>query len=103
MFSRVSCYFFVRPKRTLLELCVFLGRTVHAPQVRRVVRASKVKVAHSIQIRHRDEVEAPITNWLEEAYALAGARAATAATKRTTTKRPAKTPKAGIAKKATRR
>ena len=35
MFSRVSCYFFVRPKRTLLELCVFLGRTVHAPQVRR--------------------------------------------------------------------
>ena len=103
MFSRVSCYFFVRPKRTLLELCVFLGRTVHAPQVRRVVRASKVKVAHSIQIRHRDEVEAPITDWLEEAYALAGARAAKAATKRTTTQRPAKTPKAGVAKKAKRR
>ena len=103
MFSRVSCYFFVRPQRTLLELCVFLGRTVHAPQVRRVVRVSKVKVAHSIQIRHRDEVEAPITDWLEEAYALAGARAAQAATKRTITKRPAKTPKAGVAKRATRR
>jgi Domain of unknown function (DUF5655) len=26
MFSRRSCYFFVRPKRNFLELCVFLGR-----------------------------------------------------------------------------
>ncbi len=103
MFSRASCYFFVRPKRTLLELCVFLGRTVHAPQVRKVVRASKVKVAHSIQIRHRDEIEAPITDWLAEAYALAGARAAKAARKRTTTTRPARTRKAGVTKKATRR
>jgi len=25
-------------------------------------------VAHVIQIRHRDEVEAPITDWLQEAY-----------------------------------
>ena len=26
MFSRRSCYFFVRPKKSFLELCVFLGR-----------------------------------------------------------------------------
>src|SRR6185436_8912938 len=26
MFSRQSCYFFVRPKTKFLELCVFLGR-----------------------------------------------------------------------------
>jgi len=26
MFSRKSCYFFVRPKRTFYEVCVFLGR-----------------------------------------------------------------------------
>ena len=26
MFSRKSCYFFVRPKRSFLEVCVFLGR-----------------------------------------------------------------------------
>ena len=26
MFSRTSCYFFVRPKRQFLELAVFLGR-----------------------------------------------------------------------------
>ena len=70
MFSRKSCYFFVRPKRNFLEICVFLGRTLKAPQVRRIDRASKYKIVHVIQIRHRDEVEAPITDWLREAYDL---------------------------------
>ena len=28
MFSRKSCYFFVRPKKNFLEVCVFLGRTL---------------------------------------------------------------------------
>src|SRR5215813_82306 len=53
MFSRKSCYFFVRPKRNFLEVCVFLGRTVKAPQVRNVARASKSKLVHFIRIRHR--------------------------------------------------
>jgi hypothetical protein len=53
MFSRRSCYFFVRPKKNFLELCVFLGRTVKAPQVRRIDRASKSKVFHIIHIRSR--------------------------------------------------
>jgi hypothetical protein len=68
MFSRKSCYFFVRPKRSYLEVCVFLRRAVKAPQVRRVDRASKTKTVNFLQIRHRDEVEAPITDWLREAY-----------------------------------
>ena len=71
MFSRKACYFFVRPKRNVLEVCVFLPRTLKAPQVRRIVGASKSKIAHLIQIRHRDEVEAPITEWLHEAYEFA--------------------------------
>src|SRR5689334_546810 len=33
MFSRKACYFFVRPHRAHLELCVFLGRPLKAPQV----------------------------------------------------------------------
>ena len=70
MFSRKSCYFFVRPKKNFLELCIFLGRTLKALQVRRVDRASKSKVYHIIHIKHRDEVEAPITEWLQEAYEL---------------------------------
>jgi len=68
IFSRNSCYFFVRPKKSFLELFVFLGREVKAPQVRRVDRASKTKIVHFIRITHRDEVEAPITDWLQEAY-----------------------------------
>src|SRR5258708_33908808 len=67
MFSRNSCYLFVRPKRSSLELCIFLGRTLKAREVRRLERASKSKLAHFIRITHRDEVEAPITDWLREA------------------------------------
>lgn len=76
MFSRKTCYFFVRPKKNFLELCVFLGRTLDVPQVRRVDRSSKSKHVHIIHIRHRDEVEAPITDWLLEAYELSNLRAA---------------------------
>ena len=68
MFSRKSCYFFVRPKKSFLEVCIFLGRALKAPQVRRVDQSSKSKFWHIIQIRHRDEVESPITDWLKEAY-----------------------------------
>lgn len=82
MFSRKSCYFFVRPKKSFLEVCVFLGRPLKAPQVRRVDRASKSKVVHFIHIRHRDEVESPITDWLREAYALSDVVAAKPATHR---------------------
>src|SRR6187401_241243 len=70
MFSRTSCYFFVRPKKTFLELCVFLGRPLKAPQVRRMDAASKSKFYHLLRLRHRDEVEAPLTTWLQEAYDL---------------------------------
>lgn len=86
MFSRDSCYFFVRPKRSFLEVCVFLGRALKAPQVRRVDRASKSKVVHVIQIRHRDEVEAPVTDWLREAYELSGVMAAKGRAKPPTSK-----------------
>jgi hypothetical protein len=70
MFSRHSCYFFVRPRRSHLQLCVFLGRTIRSPHVRRVERTSASKLAHIIRITHRDEVEPPITDWLREAYEL---------------------------------
>ena len=70
MFSRDVCYFFVRPKRSFLEVCVFLGRALKAPQVHRADRSSKSKVANLLKVRHRDEVEPPITDWLREAYEL---------------------------------
>ena len=68
MFARKACYFFVRPSTRRLEVWFFLGRAVKAPQIRRVERSSQTKLAHLVHVTHRDEVEAPITDWLREAY-----------------------------------
>jgi len=73
MFARKTCYFFVRPKKQFLEVCVFLGREMKASQVHRVDRVSKSKLVHVIRITHRDEVEAPLTDWLQEAYQMSDA------------------------------
>jgi hypothetical protein len=96
MFSRKSCYFFVRPKKSFLEVCIFLGRPVKAPQVKRVEHPSKAKVVNIVHIRHRDEVEPPITDWLREAYELPDRLAAAGPAKRTAKKKQVK-------KKAVRR
>ena len=68
MFSRNACYCFVRPRPTRLEVCIFLGRPLKAPQVRRVDSTSAVKFANIVHVRHRDEVEAPLTDWIREAF-----------------------------------
>ena len=83
----------MRPKRSFLEVCVFLGRALKAPQVRRVDRASKTKVVHIIQITHRDEVEAPITDWLQEAYDYRAALGHGGCTKKTKTAASEPSPK----------
>jgi len=82
MFSRKSCCFFVRPRRKDLQLCVFLDRAIRAPQVRRAERRSTSKVVNIIHITHRDQVEAPITDWLREAYDLFDKPPATKARRR---------------------
>jgi hypothetical protein len=94
MFARTRCYFFVRPRVHSLEVCVFLGRTISSPLIRRADARSRTKVAHTMAITHRDQVEAPFTDWLQEAYESAEAlsapppkKAATAATARKTRKR----------------
>jgi hypothetical protein len=89
----------VRPKRNFLEVCVFLSRTLKAPQVRRTDRASKSKVVHVIQIRHRDEVEEPLTEWLREAYELSDVLSSNADTIRANST-PKPGPKAKIARKS---
>ena len=68
MFARKACYFFVRPKRSFLEVVIFLGRAIKSPRIKKVVESSKVKRAHIIHVKHRDEVEEPLTGWLGEAY-----------------------------------
>ena len=78
MFSRKACYFFVRPRTKYLELCIFLGRALKSSRVKKAVASSRAKVAHIVHVRHRDEVEPPLTDWLREAYEVSprlGARA----------------------------
>lgn len=73
MFARETVYCFVRPKRSFLEVSVFLGRPLKSPHVKRVEQRSKTKVANILKITHRDAVEPPLTDWLREAYDLEGA------------------------------
>jgi hypothetical protein len=51
-------------------VCIFLGRALRDPRVRRADRSSKVKFANLVHVTHRDEVEPPFTDWLREAYQL---------------------------------
>ena len=115
MFARKACYFFVRPKRNALEVCIFLGRTIKSPLVRKTVATSRTKVAHLVHIVHRDQVEPPMTDWLQEAYELQDAVAARPARRRSTlrkskasrrkankVKRPGKTKSPGSASTASR-
>ena len=106
MFSRTSCYFFVRPKRQYLELSVFLPKAVKSPLVKRVEPKSKVKLAHFIQVRHRDEVESPITDWLKEAYEfepLAKTAAKALLTPRRAADKPAPLPKRKAKKRSAKK
>lgn len=68
MFSKKTCYFFVRPNKKYLEVVFFLGRPLKSSKIRKSGRSTKTKLWFSIRIVHRDEVEAPITDWLKEAY-----------------------------------
>jgi hypothetical protein len=74
MFSRRVCYFFVRPNKKYLEVVFFLARPLKSPKVRKAGPSGKTrkKFWHSIRVVHRDEVEAPITDWLQEAYEFLG-------------------------------
>jgi hypothetical protein len=44
MFARKTCYCFVRPKRSCLELVIFLHREVKSPHIKRAVAASSTAI-----------------------------------------------------------
>src|SRR5687768_13179116 len=81
MFSRKACYFFVRPRRSFLEVVFFLGRTQRSSKIRQTVQSSLAKIAHVVRVSHRDEVESPLTDWLREAYEVSEALTGRAAKK----------------------
>jgi hypothetical protein len=106
MFSRKTCYFFVRPQRTKLEVVFWLTREVTAPEIKKSVKTSKMKYAHVVHLVHRDQVERPLTDWLQEAYALQDAvLAQKVSTTKPTARKPATAPRkrAATAKAKTRK
>lgn len=68
MFSRKACYFFVRPMKSRLELCFFAGRKIKHATIRKTYPTTKTKHAHMVFITHGDQIETPLTDWLQEAF-----------------------------------
>jgi hypothetical protein len=67
MFAKKVCYFFVRPKKTSLEVWIFLPHEIEGLTSMRGP-AKKVKYCNLFKLVHPDQVEAPLTDWLTEAF-----------------------------------
>jgi hypothetical protein len=67
MFSRKVCYFFVRPKKTFLEVWIFLPRKIEGLTFMQGP-AKKIKYCNLFKLIHSDQVEAPLTDWIREAF-----------------------------------
>src|ERR1700685_1370771 len=67
MFARKVCYFFVRPKKTFLEVWIFLPRKIEG--LRSMHRPTK-KERHCnlFKLVHADQIEGPLTDWIREAF-----------------------------------
>lgn len=68
MFAKSVCYMFVRPKKTKLEVCLFLPTMLKHPLVKATREDSHRKTAHMIMLEHEDQVEEPLTDWIREAF-----------------------------------
>lgn len=67
MFSKRVCYFFVRPKKSFLEVVIFL-REKKPESDFKIQAVSKVKFAHTFKLIHADQVEGMLTEAISEAY-----------------------------------
>jgi hypothetical protein len=67
MFARKVCYFYVRPKKTFLEVWIFLPHQIEGLTFMQGP-AKKVKYCSLFKLIHADQVEAPLTDWIREAF-----------------------------------
>jgi hypothetical protein len=67
MFSRKTCY---APETKISRTVCLPGTAARSSPGAACGSGLEIEVYHLIRITHRDEVEAPITDWLQEAYAL---------------------------------
>jgi len=68
MFSKKVCYFFVRPKKTYLEVVVFLQKKTSPDIFKSVKPVSKTKLAHTFRLVHSDQVEGALTEAIHQAF-----------------------------------
>ena len=67
MFSKKVCYFFVRPRKTFLEVWIFLPRKIEGLRSMQGP-AKKVKYCNLFKVVHADQIEEPLTDWIREAF-----------------------------------
>ena len=67
MFARKICYFFVRPKKTFIEVWIFLPHKIEGLKYT-ASATSKVRYCNLFKLIHADQVEEPLTDWLREAF-----------------------------------
>lgn len=70
MFSTKVCYFYARPKKTLIEVWIFLPRKIEGLQAMQVT-TTKEKYSNLFKLIHADQVEEPLTDWIREAFQFA--------------------------------
>jgi hypothetical protein len=69
MFSKKVCYFFVRPKKSYLEVVIFLNSDEPLEGFKEPKAVSKTKFSHVFKLIHADQVEGPLTDAIAQAYA----------------------------------
>jgi hypothetical protein len=68
MFSKKVCYFFVRPKKSYLEVVLFLKTKKSADYFKSIRPVSKTKFAHTYRLVHADQVEGELVEAMTEAF-----------------------------------
>jgi hypothetical protein len=68
MFARKHCYFFVRPKKTYLEVVIFLKEKRSPEFFKAIDPVSKTKFGHTFKLVHPDQVEGELTDAITQAY-----------------------------------
>lgn len=68
MFSKKVCYFFVRPKKSFLEVVIFLKNKKSASTFKSIRPVSKTKFAHTFRLIHSDQIEGELVEAISQAY-----------------------------------
>ncbi len=68
MFAKKTCFFFVRPKKSYLEVVIFLADAKKRKDFKSVTPVSKTKYAHTFKLVHADQVEGVFTNSIQESF-----------------------------------